>query len=157
MNFIELIDNEEIPQSEVIELAGAPLARMASDNWHLNTEENRDRLTELSEERAADYDYQLFALVDDGRREGAVWFPVEVDWRSGLEQDPIPGWALNAALTHLVDSGAIECGPTAKGQTWLAGRVEMNPSTVRRWVSGTTTLAGTTARVVRMEIEEALR
>ena len=77
-------------------------------------------------------------------------------WKKSLRLDPIPSWAIQAALDELVDSGAIDTGSRNRGQTWLARAVDVDPSTVRRWVSGASACRGTSARVVREELFKAL-
>ena len=74
----ELIGDESFPLSEVEALA---INASADDcNWH-----TREKFESLYWFRSIDNlcisDGQptgLWALVDDGRKEGAVWFPVEV-------------------------------------------------------------------------------
>ena len=41
----------------------------------------KDATKYISRDQAIDADYQVFALVDDGRYAGAVWFPVTVTER----------------------------------------------------------------------------
>ena len=76
----------------------------------------------------------------------------EQHWADALEDDPIPAWALDYALTRVADADGIR----GKGQTWLADQVGVDGSTVRRWVSGRHPLEGPTAKLVRVVIKEAL-
>lgn len=81
----------------------------------------------------------------------------ERHWRDALDEDPIPPWALKAALVHLVDSGAVEATTNNLGQTWLAEAAGVDPRTVRRWVSGERSLQKFAAEKVRSVIAEAMR
>ena len=77
------------------------------------------------------------------------------DLRLGLELDPIPPWALREALEWIA-LDFIETTTNNSGQTWLARKADVDPSTVRRWVAGSRTLTGLSARVVRQEIFDVI-
>lgn len=68
---------------------------------------------------------------------------------TALSTDPIPPDALRAALEYLTDQALIDTGHGRRGQTWLADAVGVDPSTVRRWVSGASALTGASATAVR--------
>ena len=75
----ELLSGDTVPHHELIAVAtnfGAD-----HDNWHTRESfESRiqfHQFEKLSSVRC-DEDRHLFALIDDGRAEGAVWFPVEI-------------------------------------------------------------------------------
>lgn len=77
MKIIDNLSTEEIPLSRVQEFCTNPVRE--SDNWHTISEMEDDIATKyISNDQAIDADYQVFALIDDGRYEGAVWFPVTV-------------------------------------------------------------------------------
>jgi len=80
MSIIKIIDDlsrEQIPLSEIQEFCTNPVREI--DNWHTISEMDEDDATKyISKDQAIYADYQIFALVDDGRFAGAVWFPVTV-------------------------------------------------------------------------------
>lgn len=80
MNNLKIIDElsrEEIPVSSIISFCTNPVRD--SDNWHYRNEMVDDNATALLNlYNVDDADYQVFALHDDGRKEGAVWYPVTV-------------------------------------------------------------------------------
>lgn len=77
---LEALGGGPLEPSEILELAGCGSGKLAADNWHADTADTRDALhpQEMSLQAAARYEYDTFALVDDGGSEGARWFPVEV-------------------------------------------------------------------------------
>ena len=77
MKIIDDLSKEEILVLETLDFCTNPVRE--SDNWHTKNEMANDPAThKISRDQAIDSEYQVFALVDDGRYEGAVWFPVTV-------------------------------------------------------------------------------
>lgn len=75
MKIIDDLSREEIPLSKIIAFCTNPV--IESDNWH-KTKEIIDHSVTRIVTVDCDTEYQMFALHDDGRREGKVWFPVTV-------------------------------------------------------------------------------
>lgn len=81
----------------------------------------------------------------------------DVRWDVALALDPIPPWSLRAAIAHLVEIGAIETeGDHDHGQSKFARMIDVNPRTVRRWLSGDNPCERAQAEVVRMRIREMM-
>lgn len=80
MSTLKIIDDlsrEEIPLSKVQEFCTNPVREC--DNWHTISEMDDDDGTKyISTDQIIEANYPVFALVDDGRFAGAVWFPVTV-------------------------------------------------------------------------------
>ena len=77
MKIIDDLSREDIPLYKIQEFCTNPVRE--PDNWHTITEMIDDSATKIiSRDQAIDSEYQVFAMVDDGRYEGAVWFPVTV-------------------------------------------------------------------------------
>ena len=76
-------------------------------------------------------------------------------WREALKEQTIPPWALRSALERIA-ADFIETSTNNSGQTWLARKANVDPSTVRRWVAGSRALTGASARVVRQEIFDVI-
>lgn len=70
-----------------------------------------------------------------------------------LNKDPIPPDALRTALEFVAESNDEITG---KGQSWLARQLDVNPRTVRRWLSGDLNVTGATAVAVRSVLETHL-
>lgn len=77
-------------------------------------------------------------------------------WKKALQEDPIPPWALKAALAHLMATGVIETTTSSKGHTWLADAVGVHHGTVWRWTQGRSALQKFAAKAVRETIFENL-
>ena len=95
-------------------------------------------------------------LRDFSSEEALTLLEEQKHWQEALEDDPIPPWALQAVLDHLVLEDAIPSGRGRRGQTWLARQLDVDPSTVRRWISGTSGLSGMRAQLVRITLSEHL-
>lgn len=77
MKIVDKLSGEEIMESELIGLCSNP--SISTDTWHLRNELIDNMATDiLNLYNVCDADYPVFALADDGRHEGAVWFPVTV-------------------------------------------------------------------------------
>ncbi len=80
MNNLKIIDKlsgEEIPESNIISFCTNPVRD--SDNWHYKNAMMIDEYTlPLNLLNVINANHPVFALHDDGRKEGAVWYPVTV-------------------------------------------------------------------------------
>ena len=75
MKIINKLSRKTIPISEIKGVCTNPC--ITTDSWHTKTEMKNSGGTRKAN-HVPPFDHQLFALHDDGRKEGAVWFPIDV-------------------------------------------------------------------------------
>jgi hypothetical protein len=125
----------------------------------LKSEDPQASVSAILDDHAArdSVDWDLWAEVDklldeDGGVDDLLRVS-DVRWDVAMQLDPIPPWSLRAAIAHLVDTGAIEAsGEHDQGQSKFARMIDVNPRTVRRWLSGDNPCERAQAEVVRMRI-----